>query len=183
MWAGDSRNAIAQYRQILEMYPNVPLYRVGLGSALNWSGDHAAADAEFERAVSLNPLSAELHADVANAHRRSGRLEEATAFYERAVELNSTNATYNYELGAAYADLSVNGGRDEEYFELAVETLERVVELENADEATRLNARLRLGDLYRDWDRPEQAREAYERALEIDPESPLARDALEQLGR
>jgi tetratricopeptide (TPR) repeat protein len=183
MWAGDSRNAIAQYRQILEMYPNVPIYRVGLGSALNWSGDHAAADAEFERAVSLNPLSAELHADVANAHRRSGRLEEATAFYERAVELNSTNATYNYELGAAYADLSVTGGRDEDYFELAVETLERAMELENADEATRLNARLRLGDLYRDWDRPEQAREAYERALEIDPESALARDALEQLER
>ncbi|TCJ20680.1 tetratricopeptide repeat protein [Rubrobacter taiwanensis] len=80
--------AIEQHRAVLGLYPEVPLYRVALGSALNQAGQYAAADAEFERALSQNPLSAELYTRVAEAQRHAGRPEEAREAYERALELN-----------------------------------------------------------------------------------------------
>jgi tetratricopeptide (TPR) repeat protein len=180
---GEPRGALEQHRAVLALYPNVPDYRVEMGSALNRAGEYAAADAQFERATATNPYSAELYAEIAAANRQAGRLRAAVAYLEEATELDPNDQFYSLRLGSLYAQLSTRAGGDPAYFELAEDELERAARLEPQTEGFSLDvvALSTLGQLYEDWDRPEEARAAYERALEINPEHQAAREGLERL--
>ncbi|MGB3633717.1 MAG: tetratricopeptide repeat protein, partial [Rubrobacteraceae bacterium] len=75
-------------REIVKMFPEVPEYRIQLGTYLSLSGDDAAANRQFERAIRKNPLSAQLHADAGSANQTAGRKEAAIQHYERALQLD-----------------------------------------------------------------------------------------------
>lgn len=85
----DPEAAVAAQREVVNMYPEAPGYRVKLGTLLGLAGDEEAADRQLGRAIDQNPLSASLHADVGLAYQISEREEEAIRHYERALDLDS----------------------------------------------------------------------------------------------
>lgn len=187
----DPQETVNQYRTIVEMYPEVPKYRVDLGRTLNLTGDFEAADREFERAIYLNPLSEGLYVDIGRANLTADRLEEASRYYERVVELNPESQVYTLELGRIYSLLSTANGWDEEYYERAEQALKSVLELEPLAQWERGalqrykdlggEAELALDNLYYNWNQPEEAAAAYERALEYDPDSEVAKERLQEV--
>ena len=84
----DPAAAVNVQREVVKMFPEVPEYRVRLGTYLNLGGNEAAADRQFEYAIREDPFSAQLHADVGLANQVAGREEAATRHYERALELD-----------------------------------------------------------------------------------------------
>jgi tetratricopeptide (TPR) repeat protein len=165
------------------MYPKVSDYRVKLGTALVLAGAPKAADEQFERAIYLSPLSATLQSDIGGANLLTGRPERALWYYERALKLEPNSQLYALNLGKVHAQLSTLNDRDEEHFEEAETLFERVEELGHqpweADQ--REAARIALGDLYLEWDRPEDAATAYKRALELNPDSEEGKEKLDKL--
>lgn len=181
--AGDEEAAVEEYRTLVEEFPEVPDYRARLGGALLLAGDDAAANEQFEAATDLGPLSEDVQADLGDALQAAGRLKGAAARYERAVELDPKNQIYTLKLGTTYSALSTAEGRDEEFFGKAEETLERTARLEPVPGSPDRKgaALLSLADLYYRWDREEEAVATYERLLELDPNSGVARSRLEEL--
>ena len=84
----DPAAAVEVQREVVEMFPEVPEYRIDLGTYLVLSGDDAAADRQFERAISKAPLSEQLHTDIGSANQTAGREGAAIRHYERALEIN-----------------------------------------------------------------------------------------------
>ena len=84
----DPAAAVAVQREVVKMFPEVPEYRIKLGSYLASNGEDKAADRQFDYAISKDPLSARMHSDVGLANQVSGRKEAAIRHYERALELN-----------------------------------------------------------------------------------------------
>jgi len=181
--AGDEAAAVEEYRTLVKEFPEVPGYRARLGGALLLEGNDAAANEQFEAATDLGPLSEEIHADVGDALQAAGRLKGAASRYERAVELDPKNQIYNLKLGTTYSTLSTAGGRNEEYFGKAEETLQRTAMLDPVPSSPNRKgaALLSLADLYYRWDREKEAVATYERVLELDPNSAAARSRLEEL--
>ncbi|CAN5529972.1 hypothetical protein BH24ACT22_BH24ACT22_09010 [soil metagenome] len=84
----DPAAAVTVQREVVKMFPEVPEYRVKLGTYLALKGDDAAADRQFEYAIRKNPLSAQLHADAGSANQTADRKEAAIRHYERALQLS-----------------------------------------------------------------------------------------------
>jgi tetratricopeptide (TPR) repeat protein len=181
----DRREAVEQHQEVVEMYPKVPGYRVRLGAILLLAGVPEAADEQFERAIYLDPFSADVRADIGGANQLTGRPQEALEYYESALELEPNSQLYALNLGRVHARLSTLNGRDEEHFKEAEALLRSVDELGRlpweADQ--REAAQIALGDLYLEWDRPGDAIAAYERALELNPDSEEAQEKLDGLRR
>ena len=179
----DPGAAIEVHRPLVERFPEVPEYRVEMGRLLAANGDGKAADRAFRRAIRLSPLSAELQADVAKANQLAGREQAAARYYQRALELEPENPAHVLNLGTTYARLAAEGDQTEKYYGLAERYLERAAELEPLPGRfdLRAAARISLGDLYLEQDRLEDARDAYKRALDVDPNSTLAQQKLEEL--
>jgi len=180
----DQQAAIEQYRAVVEMYPNVPDYRVKLGATLLLAGDSRNADKQFERAIYLSPRLTSLWADIGEASLLTGYPEKALEYYEEALAQDPNSQLYALKLGEAHAQLSTpNGGRDEGHFERAETLFESVEDLSHRpwESDQREAARIALGDLYLAWERPEDAATAYERALELNPDSKKAKEKLDGL--
>ena len=175
--------AIETQRGVVEQFPEVPAYRVDLGKLLALNEEAAAAGRQFEKAINQNPLSATLRADMALAYQLANRDREALRYYEQALNLEPDSPQYNLNVGKLYAGLSTEDGRNEEYFQRAEEHLEKAAELQPRPDRidVRALAWSSLGDLYVSWDRREEAIDAYERTLEINPEQSQARQKLEEL--
>jgi tetratricopeptide (TPR) repeat protein len=179
----DEQAAIDRYREVVEMFPEVPEYRVQLGRALSQAQDLEAADGQFEKAVSLDPLSADLYENVALTNLEIGRPEKAVNYLEEGLEIEPDNQELTLWLGLTYSRLSTLGGKDRRYFELAEEQLHKALELEsqNRSSAQRSTAYLALSDLYLRWGREDEAADAYERAVESDFDLQPAKGKLEML--
>lgn len=179
----DPEAAIEIHRPVVERFPEVPEYRIKMGRILAANGDEEAADRAFRRAVRLSPLSAELQADVAEANQLAGREQAATRYYKRALELEPENPAHAFNLGTTYARLAPESDQAEKYYRRSERYLERAAELEPLPGRFDLQAAawISLGDLYVEQDRLEDAREAYEKALDVDPDSTRAQQKLEEL--
>ena len=120
---------------------------------------------------------------MALANQIAGRDNESLKYYERALELEPDSPSYNLSVGNAYAK-RVNGeNSNDEDFKLAEEHLKRAAELEPRPGRTdvRATAWSSLGDLYSKRNRRDQAIQAYEKALEINPNLSQARQRLSEL--
>lgn len=84
----DPEAAVEVQRGVVETFPEVPEYRIKLGSLLSLSGDEDAAARQFQIAIEKAPLSAELHFEVGIANELAERNAAAIGHYERALELN-----------------------------------------------------------------------------------------------
>lgn len=179
----DAEAAVDVQGKVVDRFPEVPSYRIKLGTVLAISGDDSAASRQFETAISQDPLSPELLAEVALASQIAGMDTASLEYYERALALEPDNPGYNLSVGNAYAERITGDNRNEEDFQRAEEHLKKAAELDPKPGRIDVQAIVwsNLGDLYAKWDRKDQATKAYEKALKINPDSSQAQQGLEKL--
>ena len=97
--AGRLDEAIAAYRRILAIRPDVAQAYNGLGGALLAQGHLDLAAAHFERAVAFEPGLFEAHHDLGNILWQQGKVDEAIARYQQAIALRPDFAEAYNNLG------------------------------------------------------------------------------------
>jgi TolB-like protein/Tfp pilus assembly protein PilF len=185
---GDAAEAVAAYRRALALVPQSPDVLIGLAFALAAGGDAAEAEQMHQRAIAAQPRYAHAHIAYGNFLFGQGRPTEAVVFYERASILAPDNPNAFNNLGSAYmlaGDFdrasralersiaieprrgSYSGLGSVQYYlgryELAEDMFRKAIELAPADHRLWGN----LADTLRFDARPDEAREAYRRALEL----------------
>lgn len=179
--SGTDDEALKQYQAIVKAFPDVPVYRTRLGGALLEAGKPKVAAEEFERAIDLNPYSTGTHLKIGQSNEAAGRYEEAVEAYEKAIRMGLDSQLIRLKLGQVHTTLAKPGRK--ENFEHAEENLTEAAEMGSFDPSKDLSDRayVALGDLYRRWKRPEDAKTAYKEALRINPDFGPASKKLERL--
>ena len=143
----------------------------GLGEAYRKLGRTEASIDAFERCLALAPKNPDFLFYLAHAYDRTGRFGDALKVYRRGVAQSPDYP--DLQLGLARMEVFVGSPAK------ALPLAEAVVRRRPGSG----EAHLVLGLCLRALDRPEAARAALRRALELDPESRDARAALASLGQ
>jgi tetratricopeptide (TPR) repeat protein len=170
-----------------EKDPNLPLILSRLGDAYEAAGRTDDAIAAYKSAIELKP-SASIYLNLGGIQGRAGKSEDAIASFQKAAELDPANAAQAWRNAGIILS---NSGKYKE----AIEPLKKSTELDPKSAvgwyllAGALVANIKykkVGD--KDVpDIPEGTAEAYQHAIDLDPngpygkESKLALDALQQM--
>ena len=162
---GELRGARSRLRTAVALQPGYPNAWFNLGAVLRRLHEPEEAEQSCRRALALNPRMADAHLELGNVLADLGKPEQAEACYRKAIELDST-------LAPAHARLAG--------------MLKMTLRLEEAEASYRAALALQpsaatfqaLGGVLYELDRPLEAREAFRRALEVDPELVEARWSL-----
>ena len=148
-----------------------------LAVTLNWAGKTEEALNASNGALELLPTDSEIMAMNGQLLEQVGRREEALALLRSAVELNPADGLALARLGDFY-------GRNGQYDAARIH-LQRAVELSQESWPVGFRAMLhvRLGQSHEHLGDAAAARQAFERALQIDPDSADARRHLARLER
>jgi tetratricopeptide (TPR) repeat protein len=154
---GRLNEAIAYFRRVLEVRPDLPRVHHNLGVALAEQARLPQAQASFERAVRLRPDYAEARCNLGNTLLRLGKREEAVEQFRRALRIKPDYPDALNNLGLALTEMGRPG--------------EAVVFLQ---QATRLKPSLveafnNLGLALADLGRFAEAQTAYKQALRLKP--------------
>ncbi|HUB67922.1 MAG TPA: tetratricopeptide repeat protein [Candidatus Methylacidiphilales bacterium] len=154
---GQTKEAIAQYQQALEINPDYAQARNNLGSIFAQEGRVDEALAQFQRALEINPNYAEAQNNMGNVLARKGQVDAAIAHYEQALQIDPYFIGARDNLGLA---LSQKGKVDQAMIEYqqALQMNPHVAE-----------SHYELGNAYLQKGRLDEAIEQYQKALEIDP--------------
>jgi protein O-mannosyl-transferase len=98
---GQFDEAVTQFQNVLEIYPNFADAHCNLGSALFQRGQPDEGVAQFQRALEINPNLAEAHSNLGSIFLQKGRLNEAIAQFQEALENNPGSCPTHYNLGNA----------------------------------------------------------------------------------
>jgi tetratricopeptide (TPR) repeat protein len=184
----------------LRAHPDDPALRQRVAQLYLLTGNARAAQAFCREWLNEEPAAAEPHRLLGRAALNASRPAEAIAHYERAVALDPGNAEYHLELGKALAEAVGSGqsaagssrvppGRDMTgpAAPSALTTDHRPLTTVSAEAALRravalaprhAEARRHLGLLLHQQGRPDGARDALLRALDLDPNLTAAASAL-----
>ncbi|TMG73435.1 MAG: tetratricopeptide repeat protein, partial [Betaproteobacteria bacterium] len=162
---GELREARSRLRRAVALQPRYPNAWFNLGAVLRRLHEPEEAEQSCRRALALDPRMADAHLELGNVLADLGKPEQAEGCYRKAIELDST-------LAPAHARLA--------------EMLKMTLRLEEAEASYRAALALQpsaatfqaLGGVLYELDRPLEAREAFRRALEVDPELVEARWSL-----
>ena len=78
---------IAQFREVVELFPEDPVARFGLATTCLEAGLADDAVKEFEETIRLKPDYTAAHRGLGRALERAGRRQEARAAYVRGIEI------------------------------------------------------------------------------------------------
>lgn len=159
--------ALRWFEKTLEADPEQPGLYAHLGSIAREQGDTERALAMYDRELELSPQATTVAINRAILLAEMGRTEEAIAAFEHVLELNPDETNAYSEMAILYLDQ----GRDEE----AAAVLERLEQRGEPDPALWFN----IGAGFANRNLNEQARDAYRKALAIDPDFA---DAVRELG-
>ena len=98
-------DAIVQYRQALDIFPEYAEAHSNLGNALRSDGRFDEAIEQFERAIKINPNAAIAHCNLGVVYDEKGRPKEAVDSYRRALALDANYAEAHNNLGNALDEL------------------------------------------------------------------------------
>ncbi len=166
--------ALALYREALELDSKFAPAIAGMGIALFELERYEEAVASMERALVLAPELPEassLHRVTGRALQELGRSEEAAAQFARTLALDPRDTEALDRLGF----LRFNAGRYEE----ALEHYRALLEVNPTDATAHSN----LGVALLNLERYEEAARSLERSLELDPERAIAHAALSEARR
>lgn len=142
---------------------------------------------ELEKRLESEPENVEVMVELASQYGEQNEIRKAVDLLEQTVGIDPENATAHYNMGVCYlkvlkSDLEVSEiwedkADDEEFFELAIVSFQRAIELD----PDLYEAYNNLGRLYalRGW--TDQAKEQWERSLEINPNQPEVRQDVDSL--
>jgi TolB-like protein/Tfp pilus assembly protein PilF len=99
---GDAAEAEAAYRQALALVPRSPDALMGLAQALAAGGRTREAEEAFQEAIASQPSYASAHNAYGNFLFSLGRAKDAVASYERTTELTPDNPDAFNNLGIAH---------------------------------------------------------------------------------
>ncbi|MFB8797813.1 MAG: tetratricopeptide repeat protein [Microcoleus sp.] len=157
--AGEGKldEAIAIYRQAIELNPNNPEFHRSLGEVLQRVGKHQEAIASYRQAIELQPKFSKAYHNLGNALSQLKQWPEAIASYRQAIELNPNFPTAYYRLAEALKQLGET--------ESAIAAYRQAIELNpnNPD------CHHSLGELWRQQGKYEDAIACYRRAIELQP--------------
>jgi tetratricopeptide (TPR) repeat protein len=100
---GKPQDAIAHFREALQLEPNFAIAHNNYGNALKSLGQTEDAIAHFTEAIRLKPGSAEAHVNVGIVLAEQGKLDEAFGHLTEAVRLEPASANAHYNLGVILA--------------------------------------------------------------------------------
>ena len=163
---GRTDEAIAQYRQALEIRPDHVEAHNNLGNALAGRGRLDEAIAQYQKTLEINPEHVEAHNNLGVALAGRGRLDEAIAQYQKALEINPEHVEAHNNLGVALADR----GRVAE----AITEYQSALKIDPAHAGAHNNLGLALAAQGRTDDAVAQ----YRKALELKPDYAEARNNL-----
>jgi tetratricopeptide (TPR) repeat protein len=167
-----------------EKDPNQHLLWAKLGESYDIAGRNDEAAQAYQQAINAKPDDPGYHNNLGNVLARAGKIEEARAAYSKSAELDPTRAATAWR-NFGISLYNANRGGD------AVEPLQKSAELDpkNAQTWYLLGACLvykmtvkKVGDK----DVPEFAPgtiEAYQKAVELDPNGPFGQQAKEGLAQ
>jgi len=78
---------IAQFKEVVELFPDDPVVRIGLATAYLEAGQAEDAIREFAETIRLKPDYTAAHRGLGRALEKAGRREEARAAYLRGIEV------------------------------------------------------------------------------------------------
>jgi tetratricopeptide (TPR) repeat protein/cbb3-type cytochrome oxidase subunit 3 len=99
---GQLNEAIAHYREAVEIKPDVPEVQSNLGNALVREGEVEEAIGHLQKALQIDPSYAEAYNYMGNALMKKGETGEAVRYYQKAVALDTSYADAHNNLGAAF---------------------------------------------------------------------------------
>ena len=99
---GQFNEAIADYREALEIKPDVAQVQSNLGNALVQQGEVEEAIVHLQKALQIDPTYAEAYNYMGNAAIKKGQAAEAIVYYQKAVQLNTSYADAYNNLGVAF---------------------------------------------------------------------------------
>ena len=99
---GQLNEAIANYREALEIKPDVAEVQSNLGNALLREGNVDEAIVHLQKALQIDPAYAEAYNHMGSALMKKGQAGEAIAHYQKAVQLNTSYADAYNNLGVAF---------------------------------------------------------------------------------
>src|SRR5580692_3972308 len=79
--------AMAHYKQTLDMEPDTARAHINLGNTLRAGGKLEEATAHYLKALDIEPRNAGAHINLGNILRVGGRFDEAEAHYLKALEI------------------------------------------------------------------------------------------------
>ena len=167
---GEVESAVARLKRVITINPEYHEAYLSLGFVLAAMREYDEAIQYMEKGVELNPKSLIGQLNLAKAYGAKGRLEESEAAYRRVVALDPKMPYPHYGLGNLQAMQKDHGA--------AVASYRKAISLgaRNAATLTKLGLSLvALGD-------KEPGIASLKNALEIDPEYPSAKRALQDLG-
>lgn len=161
--ARDVAAALSDYEKLAELIPQSADYQDQIGFLLAATNRAAEAIPHFERATALNPKLAQawFHLGVA---RLILQQPSGIADLQKAVALDPANADYQFRLGTADKE----AGR---YADAVVQLRAAAQKMPNKSAVW-----LSLGEALQQQSQFKQARDAYGRAVQLDPASTPARN-------
>lgn len=159
---GQFAAAAESFKQAIQMQPGVGAAHCGLGAALRALGRPDQAVAPLREAIRQAPQMAEAHIELAEALRTLGSTEEAAVHYARALERNPNLGLAHFALGEILHDKGELASAVEHYGHAARLNPTSIDALCNQGKGL-----IYLG-------RPEEAANAFDRALQLRKDYPEA---------
>ena len=169
---GDTRNAIAQYREALKLNPRVPGAHFELAEQLNSSSDatlHAEAEGEFKAAITANPYDEKALRELGEIAAAKGNLQMAREDFRKALALQPGDSDAETDLAKTLTSPD--------------ETKEAISHLENAirNDPTNIVAHYWLSSLYRQVGRTADAKQQMDECLHYKQLKEKLRTAFQQM--
>jgi tetratricopeptide (TPR) repeat protein len=164
------QEAATAYRHALDLQPNDPGTLLNLGHSLNCLGLMEEAARHYEAAARAEPTFSAAHGSLAQLAQSSGRFEKALTHYRHGIDANPDDPSIHHGIATAYRDL----GRVDE----AASHFRRADAL-----SPNPVSRAALASLLERAHRLDDAREAAEETLALDPRSAEARLVLAKIAR
>ena len=158
--------------QATKMAPNNEDAQYYYGLSLASQGKSKEAQPVFQNVIEINNKNAVAYQELANLYADDRRYEEALILYEKAVQLRPDLKNIHLNLGEIYY---IQGKNDLAVIELqkATESIEPSGDKESLTSAYDL-----LGRAYRSQENIQEAKQAFQKALNVDPQNPEARASL-----
>jgi tetratricopeptide (TPR) repeat protein len=168
--------AIEVFRQATQRYPNSPRLRIGLGMAMYSRGNYEESIKSLLAAADLDPADPRCYLFLSKSYLSSpNQADEVIQRFRRYAELKPDNALAQY-----YYAVSLWKGKRLEQSSVDFQTVESLLQKSIALDRTLADAHLQLGILYAEQHELAKSLPEYQRALELNPNSP---DAHYRLGQ
>lgn len=78
---------VSQFKEVVDLFPDDPVVRIGLATAYLEAGQPEDAIREFAETIRLKPDYTAAHRGLGRALEKAGRTEEARAAYRKGIEV------------------------------------------------------------------------------------------------